>query len=57
MYARRLTWMIVVLSMLLLPAFASGCGADDTDTDKRLAIYTVGPGALEEFPANIASGS
>ncbi|NLI79263.1 MAG: hypothetical protein GX442_22815 [Candidatus Riflebacteria bacterium] len=56
MFARRLTWMIVTLSLLLLPAFSIGCGADDADSNTHNAIYTIGPGALEDFHS-VASGS
>ncbi|RCK77277.1 MAG: hypothetical protein OZSIB_3088 [Candidatus Ozemobacter sibiricus] len=56
MFARRLSWMIVTLALLLLPAFTIGCGADDNDVAKTHSMYTVGPGALEGF-TYIASGS
>ena len=55
MYARRLAWLIVVLSMLLLPLFANGCGADNTDADKTFSKNTVGPGALHDFSGHITS--
>ena len=55
MRTRTLTWMFVALTLLLLPALATGCGADDTEHDAKVGIYTIGPGNLDHFPT--ASGT
>jgi 4-hydroxybenzoate polyprenyltransferase len=50
---KRFLWIFMVVAVLLSPFFATGCGSDDTEQDKKIGIYTVGPGNLDAPNPNI----
>jgi len=45
--------MLVAATIMLSPILVTGCGADDTETDKQTGIYTVGPGNMDKFETSI----
>ena len=52
---KKYIWMLVAAVIMMTPLLVTGCGADDTETDKKLGVYTVGPGNMEKFETS-ASG-
>jgi|GEM_PF-2342305 len=59
MDARKLTVLIVLLSLILIPAAMTGCGSDASDSQVKSGIYTIGPGNLdaEDLQKMYASGT
>lgn len=46
MSLKRLLLIAAVAAVVLVPFLATGCGSDDTTSDKKIGIYTIGPGNL-----------
>lgn len=46
---QKFAWLFVVLTLILLPAALTGCGADDESTGQSIRYNTIGPGNAEEF--------
>lgn len=46
---KKYLWMIVATVIMLTPFLTTGCGADDTEADTKLGVYTIGPGNMEKF--------
>ncbi len=45
---KRLVWLLTAAAIIITPFLATGCGADDTEADKKVGVNTIGPGNLEE---------
>ncbi len=46
---KKYIWMAFAAAIMMAPLFVTGCGADDTETDKQTGVYTIGPGNMETF--------
>ncbi len=51
MKLKKHIWLFVAVAIVLSPFFMTGCGSDDTEDDKKVGVYTIGPGNLEKFPS------